>query len=240
MFFESNFNIRLNNIGCSTTLTNYGFLSLLEEVAQMHSASAHLGIHDIKTSGYTWVLINWKVKIFNRPKYGDTIHIQTWARYTNKFYTYRDFKIYDSNNNLIAIATSKWALIDVHKKSLARITDEILDRYKPEAESVFDEIEVPKLKEPESYSQEKILTVKKTDIDINKHVHNLNYLNYAYEALPDEFVFNEELNNFEILFKKQIQYGDIINALYKFDGSSHIITLKTNNKSTLNAIIKLY
>lgn len=240
MFFKSDFNVRLSNVGSNQFISNFGILSIFEESSQLHSASINEGINNIEKTGFSWVLLNWKVKVFTRPKYGDHLHTKTWARYTNKFYTYRDFELYAEDNSLVAIATSKWALIDINKKSIARITDEVIGKYEPENKSVFNELEVPRLQEPNMFDCKIPVQIRKTDIDINKHVHNLHYLNYAYNILPDNFVFGNELNNIEILYKKQIKFGDNVNTFYHFDSNNHFITLKSNNDSVLNAIIKLY
>ena len=52
--------------------------------------------------------------------------------------------------------------------------------------------EFKKLKEPTAFSNEYTYTTQRRDIDVNKHMHNLNYLDLAYEALPEEVYFNQE------------------------------------------------
>ena len=67
-----------------------------------------------------------------------------------------------------------------------------------------------KLKEPETIDREIRYKVQRRDIDINKHVHNLYYLDFAYEALPEEIYENCEFNNIEIMYKKQIKLNNEI------------------------------
>ena len=43
--------------------------------------------------------------------------IRTWARSANRFFTYRDFEIY-VKDKLVAVATSKWALVDIEKRKI--------------------------------------------------------------------------------------------------------------------------
>lgn len=190
--------------------------------------------------GLTWALLNWKLQVFNRPKYGENINIKTWAQYTNKFYSYRDFEVWDSKNNLIAIATSKWVLIDINKQGIIKIEEDLINQYNPEEKSVFNILELPKLKEPNFSSNNFSYTAKRWDIDVNKHMHNLNYLNLAYELLPEDVYNNNELNNIEIMYKKQVKLGETVNCFYSFSENSHFVTIKNNIDSSINAIVKMF
>ena len=40
----------------------------------------------VEQTKVTWVLLEWKLQVIKRPKYGQKINIDTWARYTNKCY----------------------------------------------------------------------------------------------------------------------------------------------------------
>jgi len=70
--------------------------------------------------------------------------------------------------------------------------------------SVFDEEKCTKLKETENMKKVYEYTAKRRDIDSNDHVNNLVYLEFAYDAFPE----NVELNfdNVEIYYKKQIKF----------------------------------
>lgn len=92
----------------------------------MHSASVGLGLNDFNNTKLTWALINWKLKLIKLCRYGDTLTVKTWARNACRIYSYRDFEVYDSNNNLLAIATSKWVLIDITKNGMIKIEKDII------------------------------------------------------------------------------------------------------------------
>ena len=62
--------------------------------------------------------------------------------------------IYDEENNLCIIGTSKWVLIDIETGKIAKITEEIYEKYQIEEKSVFNIEELDKLKAPEEYSSE--------------------------------------------------------------------------------------
>lgn len=70
-------------------------------------------------------------------------------------------------------------------------------------------------------------------------MHNLNYINLAYEALPENIYFSE-LNNIEVMFKKQIKVGETIDCFYSNIDNVNIITIKNKDSNTINAIVKFF
>ena len=240
MIVEQDYRIKLSEIGKENKITNKAILGDLEDIGGIHSNIAGYGILDIPQTKLSWVLLDWKLKIIRRPKYSEKIKIKTWSKNAIKFYTYRDFEVYDENGQVIAIATSKWVLLDIDKEKIVKISDEVLNKYEPELEkSVFDISEIEKLQEPENYISEVEYTVKKSDIDVNNHMHNLNYLELANEALPEEIYNKQELNNVRINYRKEIKLGETVKCKYSFENNTHIIVIKSKDKKVIHAIIKL-
>lgn len=240
MIVEQDYRIKLSEIGKENKITNKAILGDLEDVGGIHSNIAGYGILDIPQTKLSWVLLDWKLKIIRRPKYSEKIKIKTWSKNAIKFYTYRDFEVYDENGQVIAIATSKWVLLDIDKEKIVKISDEVLNKYEPELEkSVFDISEIEKLQEPENYISEVEYTVKKSDIDVNNHMHNLNYVELANEALPEDVYNEQELNNVRINYKKEIKLGETVKCKYSFENNTHIVVIKSKDEKVIHAIIKL-
>lgn len=205
----------------------------------MHSDEAGYGLNDIESTGFTWILLNWKVRVLKRPIYGEKILVKTWARKTEKFYTYRDYQVFDASNNLLAIATTKWILMNAKTMGIEKISDEVISKYFPENVSVFDgEAEINKIADPKEYLSCMNYKVQRKDIDINNHMHNVYYLDLAYEALPDEVYENCRFNNFEIMYKKEIKLGEIVKCFYSHIDDTHYITIKSEDEKVLHSIIK--
>lgn len=240
MLFEDTFKMGLKDIGIDNLIKNRAMLEILENIAAYHSDLVGFGANDTAKIKLTWILLDWKLEIKNRPKYGQDIKVVTWSRTANKFFTYRDFEIY-SNGELVAIASSKWTLINIEKRKMTRITEDIIDKYKPEDRHVFDNPDIDKLEVPEKFTSEVEYTVIRKDIDINKHMHNLYYLDLAYEALPDD-VYQEDrpFDNVRIMYKKEIMFGDTVKCQYVKEKNKHIVVIKSQDEKKLHAVIELY
>jgi len=88
---------------------------------------------------------------------------------------------------------------------MVRLTDEIMNRYEPEEKSVFSEEKLGKLEVPTEFSSYINYEVIRKDIDVNKHMHNLYYLDLAYEAMPEEVYEQRPFDNVRITYKKEIK-----------------------------------
>lgn len=242
MIIKHDFEIGFSDVGKSNKLTNTAIISMLEDIAGMHSNIAKLGLNDIKNTGLTWILLNWKVHVFCRPNYGETVHVETWSRKCVRIYCYRDFKIYDDSGNLVAIATSKWLLLDAHTMAIKKISPEVLAKYNSEDIAVFedepepDKILCPNVQPSNVFSY----TVARRDIDINGHMHNLYYLDLAYEALPEDVYQNIDFTFIEILYKKEIKYGDKVKCFYYNFNNEHFVAIKSDDETILHSLIYLH
>lgn len=238
--YEMEYILGFTDINKKSEMSNRAIIKVLENVAGMQSEKVGFGLSSIEKTGLSWVLLAWKIKVLNRPIYNTKITIKTWPRSANKIYTYRDFEIYDEKDRLCAIATSKWTLVNIQTGKLSGLSKEIINMYDFEQKSVFEEEEVEKLKEPTITTYEIKLDVFRSQIDVNNHVHNLCYLDFAYETLPEEVYNQEEFNNIEIMYKKQVKYGNKIKCKYSLENDKNTIVIKSEDEKILHAIIQLY
>ena len=112
------------------------------------------------------------------------------------------------------------------------------EKYESEVDKRVFEEEIDKLKEPENYQNSIIYETKRKDIDIIGHMHNLYYLDLAYEALPEEVYNKRPFNEIEIMYKKEIKLGDRVVCKYSCENNKHIVVIKSQDESVLHAIIE--
>ena len=116
-----------------------------------------------------------------------------------------------------------------------------MNKYEPEPNMiVFGMDEFDKIKEPEEYQYETEYSVRRADIDVNNHMHNLNYIELANEALPDDVYRGALFNDIRITYKKEIKLGDIVKCKYAFRDDKHIVVVKNIDETVVHAIIEMY
>ena len=240
MFLEHKFYVGLSDVNPLKELTNTCLLKYLEDAAGLHSELAGFGITDINNTRKTWILLSWKVNVKKRPLVNDTLIIKTWSRLIEKFYAYRDFEVRNQYGEIVAIITSKWVFIDIDKGRIIKVGEDVIDSYKQETENcVFEEKDLEKLEEPKNYSGNVQFKITRNMIDINRHLHNIYYLDIAKEAFPEDIAFKNELNDFEVMYKKEIKLGENVKALYSFENGYHYVVIKDETESFVHAILRL-
>ena len=101
------------------------------------------------------------------------------------------------------------------------------------------EDDFPKMREPEEYQAEAEYKVRKADIDVNNHMHNLNYVDLANEALPEDVYNNGNLNNIRITYKKEIKLGETVKCKYSCVNGKHFVVVKSQDEKAIHALIEL-
>lgn len=239
MIYKEKFKIGLKDVWKGEEISNIAILEYLENIAAYHSDSVGYGVNTTKQTNLNWLLLDWKVKVLKRPKYGQELEIHTWSRKIEKFYAYRDFEIYDEENKLCVIATSKWLLINNQTRKIARVEPEMAAKYESETDKKVFEKELEKLKKPEHFEREIKYVTKRRDIDIIGHMHNTYYLDLAYETLPDEVYAKRPFSKFRIMYKREITLGQVVRLKYTNIGDKHIIVFESDDGNVLHAIVEL-
>lgn len=238
MYIEHEFFVGFRDVDYNNNLKIKSALSYLEDIAGIHSNIAGYGLLDIEKNKKTWVLINWKLEFIRRPRYAENLIVKTWSNGTEKnLYALRDFYMYDEKGEIVAKATSKWVLIDIEKKGIAKLTDEVMNAYTTEPDDFAFEDKIEKLKEPENYTDSVEVKITKDMIDVNGHVHNINYIDFVTQIMPIEVMQNAK--TVEVLYKKEIRDVDKIKCFYSSQDKYSYVTIKSEDEQAVHAIVRI-
>ena len=232
------FTVTLPDVGENNELTNKGFLRMLQEIACIHSKKAGYGVSDAVETGHAWIILNWKLKVFSRPKWNETLTINTWSSEHSFISYYRDFEVFDDKNNLVAIATSKWVFYDLNNNTFVKFSDDSGNQFELVNKKVFETPMKEKLVEPENSTFVANYKITRRDIDTNHHVNNLSYIDFAYEILPEDVFRNCDFKNIEIMYKHEAKLGDTLNLYYAKQDNSFVVTIKSEDNKRIHCIIR--
>ena len=239
MIIEQNFYVSLRHVNDNMELTNKSLLGYLEDIGGRHSNLVGNGLKQIKETRRTWMILYWKLKVINRPKYDDIITVRTWSASRNNVFADRDFEILDKEKNVIAIATSRWVMVDIDEKKIAKMPEEIIEKYEPETEKrTFPDFKYDKLREPEKVDSSSFYTINRQMIDINNHVHNISYYDLAEIAIPDEILQTREFDDIEIMYKREIKLNEAVKLNYSEVDKDIVVTIKNEDETIIHAIVK--
>lgn len=218
--YKESFKIRATEVDFDQTATLRAICNLLQEVAGNHARELHFDITDLQENKLTWVLHRLCVKMDRYPDWRETITIQTWPSSGDGLRAYRDFLILDSDGYAIGKSLSYWLMMDIQSRRPTRIPDKILqmapkdiDHVLPVSDAYFSAID--------SADSSQSFTVRKSDLDLNKHVNNVKYIEWALSCLPDE----HKVNEIDIKFMAEAVLGDTVVAESKESDDSNSDTI---------------
>lgn len=204
MIYETTFRPLVEDFGRGALLTPKAMLRMFENSASYHSDTVGQGFENMKENGFSWFLSEWDAEFIRPVKYNDTVHVSTWSRGLSGHFTVnRDYTLSNGNGELCAIATSQWVVISHESMSITKITDDILLPYESEDKAVFGDRKQKRLREPKEYQSETKISVRRSDIDVNGHVNNICYIDYAFEALPREIFDTFECSGIRVSYRKE-------------------------------------
>ena len=237
--FKHKFHVYTSSMNSELEVTNKTLLEWMEDVASLHSDDNGCGMKNLETKKYSWVVIQWKVKVFRRVKYGEDVTVNTWVSGRKKLYTYREFEFFDEEGNVVAIASSKWVLTHL-EQGMISVPDDITDGYGDNFRTVFEEgNSMPRLKDPMDFSMPYEFKVPCTFIDVNDHVNNIFYLDIAYQAMPIDVFKNNRFDEFEIMYRKECKLNDKLMCYYHFDGTDHTVSVRDEEGKQLHVLVRL-
>ena len=236
MIYTEEIKPRISDFDRTGKFSDEAILQLLETAGSHHSDQVNDSIIEGSLHGIAWVMTEWRLEIAQRPMSSDTIRISTWVRgKAPAAMIWRDFIVSDAHGSELFRAEATFVLLDISKGRLTRISDELFQSYKPEDQRVFEEA-ADRLQAPDDAHKTTSVSLRRSDIDFNGHVHNTRYLDLAREALP-EHLADHQYNRIRISYMKAITMNTDVTACYSENNGTSIITIMVHD--TVCAIVFL-
>lgn len=220
-----NFKLRYSEIDYDTVLKPSALLQFLQDVASENAEELGFGYSYIVRKNLAWFLLKYHIEFDDYPRGMSDLKIKTNPRGYNKLFAYRDFEIF-SNDKLIGRASSTWALVDLEMGGMRDVADELGGNpHMIQFEKRDNDLKYEKVKPPEKIDKEHIFEIRFDDLDVNQHVNNVNYIVWAFEPLDFEFRKAKKLKTLDMVFKKEVKYGNKIISQVEISGdcTNHIL-----------------
>ena len=212
--FIQNFNIPSYNVDMSWRLKPASFMDLAQEAANQHANILGFGYDDLIASRTAWVLSRMHVEFTDTPKWREEMTLTTWHKGLNRLFFLRDFLMTDKEGNPRVKATTSWLVINLDTRRLVR-DPQLLEDGTICSENVLetpaDKVVMPKDAEVNLVMEH---AVAYSDLDMNGHVNNAMYMQWAMNAVNYEISSEKPVKEFTINFNHEIKPQETV-SIYK-------------------------
>lgn len=224
-----NYEIKFHEADCKNRLKETVLLNFLQDIAAEDAEVIGVGYSKIQNENIGWFLTKYHIKIFETLHNDGKLILTTKSNGAIKLSCFRDFDIFNAQNKKIGEGTSSWILADLETGKVippSKLFNVFTTPDKSDLRSTF-----PKINSPERVDFQKEYTAAFNDLDVNKHVNNAVYLNWADDVLPIDLLLSTRISELEIQYKQQVKYGDKVTVYAQYDKETKTITeeLKTSD-----------
>lgn len=190
------------------------------EVATEHANILGIGYTDLIKLNAGWVLSRMSIEMTRYPKMNEEYSFTTWIEGVNRMYSERNMEIQDGKGDTIGYVRTIWVAIDMETRRPCDLTNIswpaniIGDRPCPIAKQ--SRLMPVNTEEATLSAQHRF---KVSDIDFNRHVNSVRYMDAFLNQWNLEHYDNNDIARFEIQYLRETYFGD----------KAHIITKCTEN-----------
>lgn len=223
MFFEETYRVDSRDTDPRGICRASALLGYLQEAAAKAAIAIHCSREEMLAGHNSfWMLARIWVKLDKPIFWNQSVTVRTWHRGGAGVAMYRDFDIFQEGTR-IGEAVSVWVLADANTRSLMRLSkaEELSGTYGGE---YCKTKMVNKLHVPGPLEIVENRTLHYSDADINGHVNNVRYADFACDALPAEMLRgNVYVSELQIGFLAECRPGETIQiSAGQYDGKWYV------------------
>lgn len=205
--YKQKFHIRNFDVDFNGKLKLNMLLNFLQESAAEHAGKLNLSGLDLLKKNLAWIMSRYHISISYYPEQGETIEVSTWPSVVEGIFTLREYEIRASEKKAVQ-ATSSWMALDLQSKKPVKIKKTLPSFPLYSRRAVHDDFRP--LPDVENTDIELRFPVLKEDLDFNRHVNNVVYIQWAVETAPEDVVMDLRPTQIEVNYKNETYYGDCV------------------------------
>ena len=185
--FTRTFRVRWGELAPSGIVSPANYLRYLIETAWDWGDAVGLGVNDSQTLGMAWLIRETEIHFLRPLRHNDTFDFTIWLANWQRVRGTRCFELtLKESGEAIARGTQQIVCMDAKTERPVSLPEDVIDRFRLENPRVFPFERFPRIvaAETESIAQRR---VELMDLDMYNHVNNATYIDYAEEAVAQDF-----------------------------------------------------
>ncbi len=209
---KEEYEVQVDDIDFSSQISLLGLARHMQNIAANHAAQLGFNYYKDGTEPkYYWVLSRVKYMLHKSIGLQEKFSLTTYSGGCDKLFAVRLFDIRDEEDQLIGHIIGDYILIDAEKGRPTRITNK---------ESIFDVLnfkyegeQLDKLAPPEEIIAEEVRKARYSEIDLNGHMNNVQYIKWILDMLSLEMHKEKQIETLQINYNTSVMYEDQVKVV---------------------------
>jgi medium-chain acyl-[acyl-carrier-protein] hydrolase len=242
--FEKEYMVHVYETGPDSRVALWSLFNYMQDIASEHAIRLGFGRDDLMKKNQFWVLSRIYAEIECHPVWEEKIKVTTWPNGTDKIFAMRNYDINYSDGRHIASGVSSWLIISRNTKKIQR-PDDMLTQFNADGmklpSPLRNPVKLPDMPVVKSSSQP--FRVKISDLDVNLHTNNVNYIRWVCDSYDLSFAMTHLPCSAEINYLAESMIDDeIMIRTSEFDNDSgfidHLVIRTSDSKELCRIRIK--
>ncbi len=201
--------IRSSDVDKNSYIKFNELVNYMQEAAWNNAIAMGYSTYELLKSNVSWVLNQQHYDIIRMPKHGETIKVETWPASMDRFFAYRNYRVFDEAGELIISSYSKWVIIDVVARKMIPIPENIAMKKTSSRSKETEPFSFKRIKFDTSNIQNQFpIKVAWSDLDVNGHINNAQYYKWMIDSLDESVNDKKAIKSLDIIFKSEGRIGE--------------------------------
>jgi acyl-ACP thioesterase len=209
--FDKEYRVHVYETGPDGRVALWSLFNYMQDIASEHAIRLGFGRDDLMKKNQFWVLSRMYAEIDKHPQWEELINVTTWPNGTDKLFAMRNYEVNYPDGGHIASGVSSWLIIDRDSRKIQR-PDWLLTQFKADEIKIDSPLRNPeKLPEiPEGRKNSLPFKVRVSDLDVNLHTNNVNYIKWVCDTYDLSFAMTHFPSSAEINYLAESMFDDEI------------------------------
>lgn len=209
--WTESFPIRAYDVTPRGTVSPLALCDFMQEAAGNHASELGVSMEHLLEAGRAWVLGHLHLDVERYPAWHQTLSIETWPSGTDGIYATREFIVSDEGGEC-ARATSAWLVIDTDRRRPLRPPAVLHEIDLPDRPPAVEAARTRSSPPTGDVLSDRDFRVRFHDLDLNRHVNNVRYVEWAVETLDPSWLDAHELETLTLEFRAETTVDDTVRS----------------------------
>lgn len=209
--------VQPKSVDCTRRASVAAIIGYMLDVAGEDADRKGFGISALDSASNTWVLSRLAVDIAAQPKQYEEIDVDTWVNEFNRLSSTRNFRIH-RGEECVAKGVSQWCMLNMESRQVVDMSL-LKDTYLKAMVEEPSPIPAPARLRPITPAGSTSRPVVYSDIDFNRHVNTLRYIDLIFDNVPLSLIEQNNGLRIDINFIAEAVYGETLTIGWACEGN---------------------